>query len=649
MIVSCEKCGKRYQLEESKVGPAGIKLRCTKCNTLFHVPPLSSVKAPAKAPPKPAPMSLDGPNDITVQKAPAKPAALNLDGPSDITTPAPASAPLQASDSLLGDDLFADLPPLDTLSSPSNAPAAPPKDLPPKAPPPKTPEPKVQASISRTPATDGLFAALKSGSLKTQELSETQEAQEVPAPPQTPQKAPTSTPPTQPPAVDSPPPNEGLFAALKNPPPRPPQQPAAPPAQSIGANDPFGFPENSPESPHKPPQSTEEFESSFDLISDDPEPEAKTPVPEAPPLQMQVDDSAPLADPFAGGSNQIAPDNFGDEGLDSLPGLKLDLGGNDSNIPTQDFALNTGANNGLNDIPFHPTGSLSSDGSVQGLDQNNHSAKLDDSAFQAPPAQNQKLELDVEPGLFDHEDDEAKENDKVRQAFAQNEGGSGFSYALGWLSSAIFALAMGLGGLFFLFTQGPVGGPFDWSLEKQDTDTALSQITIKNKRAFILPAANNYSLLVFSADAERNTENLEGQLMAVAEIKNNDGMIIQRIRQPFGMSFTPEELSKIKTSEKLQALIQTKRSKPLPKKSKAQFFMILDAPNETLQNLEHKISVELVPLNPRVPKKRAKKVQEQVEEIEDIQESEKVEEAVEKTKKQRRKAKKRRRKNNRPD
>lgn len=39
MIVHCEKCGTKYKLDDSKVKPEGIKVRCSKCQHLFKVSP----------------------------------------------------------------------------------------------------------------------------------------------------------------------------------------------------------------------------------------------------------------------------------------------------------------------------------------------------------------------------------------------------------------------------------------------------------------------------------------------------------------------------------------------------------------------------------------------------------------------------------
>ena len=42
MIVQCPKCGKRYRLEEEKLGEEGLAVRCTKCQEVFKVHPGAS-------------------------------------------------------------------------------------------------------------------------------------------------------------------------------------------------------------------------------------------------------------------------------------------------------------------------------------------------------------------------------------------------------------------------------------------------------------------------------------------------------------------------------------------------------------------------------------------------------------------------------
>lgn len=52
MLVACPKCKAKYKVDDSKIGDQGLKLRCSKCQTLFKV--LKKPEAPATASPQPA-------------------------------------------------------------------------------------------------------------------------------------------------------------------------------------------------------------------------------------------------------------------------------------------------------------------------------------------------------------------------------------------------------------------------------------------------------------------------------------------------------------------------------------------------------------------------------------------------------------------
>ncbi len=59
MIVLCPKCKTKYRVDENKVGPEGVKLRCSHCTIIFKVakrPPVPAAQpaAPAPAIPRPA-------------------------------------------------------------------------------------------------------------------------------------------------------------------------------------------------------------------------------------------------------------------------------------------------------------------------------------------------------------------------------------------------------------------------------------------------------------------------------------------------------------------------------------------------------------------------------------------------------------------
>ena len=53
MIAQCENCGTKYNIEDSKITPEGVKVRCAKCKQIFTVKPFSDT--PAAPPPEPSP------------------------------------------------------------------------------------------------------------------------------------------------------------------------------------------------------------------------------------------------------------------------------------------------------------------------------------------------------------------------------------------------------------------------------------------------------------------------------------------------------------------------------------------------------------------------------------------------------------------
>ena len=86
MIVACPKCKARYKVDDAKIGDAGIKLRCSKCQTVFKVmkkaetPPAPEPVQTTAPPPPPPPISQPAP-----QAAPPPP---------PISQPAPQAAPI---------------------------------------------------------------------------------------------------------------------------------------------------------------------------------------------------------------------------------------------------------------------------------------------------------------------------------------------------------------------------------------------------------------------------------------------------------------------------------------------------------------------------------------------------------------------------
>lgn len=62
MIAACPKCTARYRVDESRIGPDGAKLKCSRCDALFRVlapakaaPEVAATEPPVAAAPRPAP------------------------------------------------------------------------------------------------------------------------------------------------------------------------------------------------------------------------------------------------------------------------------------------------------------------------------------------------------------------------------------------------------------------------------------------------------------------------------------------------------------------------------------------------------------------------------------------------------------------
>lgn len=86
MIAACPKCAARYRVDESRIGPAGARLKCAKCQALFRVlaPP---AQAPGASPPSevattPPQAAAPGAERQPTQRQLA-PAALPPDSPTD--------------------------------------------------------------------------------------------------------------------------------------------------------------------------------------------------------------------------------------------------------------------------------------------------------------------------------------------------------------------------------------------------------------------------------------------------------------------------------------------------------------------------------------------------------------------------------------
>ncbi|HET7824081.1 MAG TPA: zinc-ribbon domain-containing protein, partial [Anaeromyxobacter sp.] len=51
MIVICTKCAARFRVADERIGPRGAKVRCSRCQTVFHVAGELPVAPAAPAPP----------------------------------------------------------------------------------------------------------------------------------------------------------------------------------------------------------------------------------------------------------------------------------------------------------------------------------------------------------------------------------------------------------------------------------------------------------------------------------------------------------------------------------------------------------------------------------------------------------------------
>lgn len=78
MLITCPRCTTRFNLDESRIGPTGIKLRCCTCSALFRV--RFAVSSPATEPPsfeaEPAVLPLEP--SSAFEESPAPPAVSEL-------------------------------------------------------------------------------------------------------------------------------------------------------------------------------------------------------------------------------------------------------------------------------------------------------------------------------------------------------------------------------------------------------------------------------------------------------------------------------------------------------------------------------------------------------------------------------------------
>lgn len=133
MIVACTGCSTRFRLPDEKMRPGGVRVRCSRCKTAFHVPPPAGeiraqpAQAPAAPPPSPpsvpqAPRPTTAPWGIPTPSPEARAAPM-----------APAAGPSDWSDITFGPQELPQRPPPsleDLLPPPEPVPVPPPPAAP---------------------------------------------------------------------------------------------------------------------------------------------------------------------------------------------------------------------------------------------------------------------------------------------------------------------------------------------------------------------------------------------------------------------------------------------------------------------------------------------------------------------------------------
>ena len=93
MEVRCDKCQARYRVDDARIGPQGLTMRCGKCQNTFKVTRPAAGAAPAPAAAKPAPKPLTPPEpeapDGATQMLYVKPPAAATRPPAVATRPVP--------------------------------------------------------------------------------------------------------------------------------------------------------------------------------------------------------------------------------------------------------------------------------------------------------------------------------------------------------------------------------------------------------------------------------------------------------------------------------------------------------------------------------------------------------------------------------
>jgi predicted Zn finger-like uncharacterized protein len=99
MIIECESCKAKFSLDDSRIGPTGVKVKCTKCQNIFVVKREDSEREPEQAPPEQAPPEGVWPEEAPPEEAPPEQAPPEEKPPE---VPAEEKPSLEAADFELG-------------------------------------------------------------------------------------------------------------------------------------------------------------------------------------------------------------------------------------------------------------------------------------------------------------------------------------------------------------------------------------------------------------------------------------------------------------------------------------------------------------------------------------------------------------------
>jgi predicted Zn finger-like uncharacterized protein len=106
VVASCPKCQTRFRLADDKIGPQGVRLRCSKCQAVFRVPPADATGSPLPADAPAVPSAADAlasPSPVPVGVPRSPPAApVSKPAPTAPTAPAKPAAAVSAASPPLG-------------------------------------------------------------------------------------------------------------------------------------------------------------------------------------------------------------------------------------------------------------------------------------------------------------------------------------------------------------------------------------------------------------------------------------------------------------------------------------------------------------------------------------------------------------------